>query len=52
MWEGKNFSVYTASNFGIRAAVRRVEMCLLNDKINSEEVFLVHRILFMDPQEQ
>ena len=31
--------MYAASNFGIRAAVRRVEMCLLNDKINSEEVF-------------
>ena len=42
MWEGKkisNFSVYAASNFGIRAAVRRVEMCPLNDKINSEEAF-------------
>ena len=31
--------MYVASNFGIRAAVRRVEMCPLNDKINSEEVF-------------
>ena len=31
--------MYAASNFGIRAAVRRVEMCPLNDKINSEEVF-------------
>ena len=41
MWEGKisTFSVYAASNFGIRAAVRRVEMCPLNDKINSGEVF-------------
>ena len=29
--------MYAASNFGIRAAVRRVEMCPLNDEINSEE---------------
>ena len=42
MWEGKKspiFSVYAASNFGIREAARRVGMCPLNDKINSEEVF-------------
>ena len=31
--------MYAASNFGIRAAVRRVEIGPLNDKINTEEVF-------------
>ena len=31
--------MYAASNFGIHVAVRRAELCPLNDKINSEEVF-------------
>ena len=43
MWElqGKKFPVFfvhAASNFGIRVAVRRVEMWPLNDKISSENV--------------
>ena len=42
MWEGKKFPIFLCTrrrNFDIRAAVRRVEMCPLNDKIDSEEVF-------------
>ena len=42
MWDGKKFAIfflYAALKFGICTAVRRVEMCPLNDKINSEEVF-------------
>ena len=35
----KNQSVYAASNYGIRAAVRRVEMWPLTDKISSENIF-------------
>ena len=42
MWEGKKFPIFLCTRRQIlahRAAVRRVEMCPLNDKINSEEVF-------------
>ena len=40
MWEGKKFPILLCTrHFGICVAVRRVEMCPLNDKINSEEVF-------------